>query len=109
MSISSTPCTPSTTVRFSSDDSITDKTLESLDKEQVTDLLIDRCQKITDKGLETIGKFTNLKTLRLSNCRTIKGDGLAHLTNLKKLNTLDLEGTFIKDKHLIPLSALNNL
>lgn len=47
---------------------------------------------VTDEGLKTVGKLSELTWLDLSST-TITGRGLAHLSGLKKLKTLALDST----------------
>jgi internalin A len=66
---------------------------------------------ITNEGLRTVGKLTNLTSLDLSGTK-ITGEGLIHLKDLQKLKTLSLDSTDIAENdlaHLAPLQSLERL
>lgn len=64
--------------------------------------------KVTDAGLKSLAKFTNLRSLDLTRT-AITSDGLASLTGLKKLEALNLTDTAIDDGGLAKLKALPEL
>jgi hypothetical protein len=71
------------------------------------DLRLDRL-RITDKGLECLRAFPNLK--RLSLWRTlITQDGLGHLSTLTLLERLSLDETRVSDEGLKALYGLSHL
>lgn len=49
---------------------------------------------ITDDGLVHLKDLTNLKILDLSKCIRIVGNGFQHLTNLSKLESLEVHGSY---------------
>jgi uncharacterized membrane protein/mono/diheme cytochrome c family protein len=64
--------------------------------------------KITDKGLQQVGKLKNLTRLSLDNT-TISDKGLAHLQHSKSLLYLNLYNTNITDEGLKSLEGIKNL
>lgn len=64
--------------------------------------------KISDSGLEQIGKMKNIQKLHLEQT-AITDAGLGHLKNLDYLEYLNLYGTTITDIGLMKLSPLKNL
>ena len=65
-------------------------------------------QRLTDKGLEQIGKLTNLETLEVRN-RTLTADGLKHLSKLPKLKSLVLWGVSLNRENGAALEGLKAL
>ena len=65
-------------------------------------------QRLTDKGLEHIGKLTNLETLEIRN-RTLTADGLKHLTKLPNLKSLLLWGVTLNKQSGETLEGLKAL
>lgn len=66
---------------------------------------------ITNEGLRTVGRLTNLTWLDLSGTK-ITGEGLVHLKDLQKLKTLSLDSTDVAENdlaHLAPLQSLEHL
>ena len=66
---------------------------------------------ITNQGLETVGKLTNLTKLHLENT-DITDDGLSQLSQLNNLEYLNIYGTSVTDaglKHLESLQKLRSL
>jgi hypothetical protein len=66
---------------------------------------------VTDDGLRHIKEFGKLQTLILRGTK-VKGPGLEHLQTLTKLRSLDLTGTDVSDadlRHLRDLKALQSL
>ncbi|PGH39387.1 MAG: ribonuclease inhibitor [Candidatus Nephrothrix sp. EaCA] len=64
--------------------------------------------KISDVGLEQIGKMKNIQKLHLEQT-AITDAGLRHLKNLEYLEYLNLYGTAVSDIGLMELSHLKNL
>jgi len=76
-------------------------------KEQLVWLNLSR-SKISDKGLEAVGKLKKLTRLSLDN--TAVGDaGVSFLTELKNLEYLNLYNTKVSDKAVTDLGKLSNL
>ena len=63
---------------------------------------------ITDEGLATLARFSNLTRLHLDGTR-ITDAGLAHLAALERLEYLNLYGTAVTDAGLQHLSGLHTL
>ena len=57
----------------------------------LTKLDLERCTKITDAGLEHVGKLSNLTSLALTDCEGMTDAGLDHVGKLGNLTTLSLE------------------
>lgn len=64
--------------------------------------------KVTDAGLATIGKMTNLERLHLENT-AVTDAGLAQLSGLTKLEYLNLYGTKVTDAGIAKLAANKGL
>lgn len=69
-----------------------DKVLQALEAvaETLEILCLQSGKLITDQGLQSIGRFTRLKQLHVSDGSAITDAGLAHLRSLKSLGTLEL-------------------
>lgn len=65
-------------------------------------------QHLTDKGLEHVGKLTNLETLEVRN-RKLTATGLKHLANLPKLKSLFLWGGTLNKETGVALEGLKSL
>lgn len=63
----------------------------------------------TDDDLEFLKSLTHLKELRFHNAFDVKGEGLAHLSQLKNLEKLELFYTSISGNHLKHLTDLPKL
>ncbi|MBO9595973.1 MAG: chitobiase/beta-hexosaminidase C-terminal domain-containing protein [Niabella sp.] len=63
---------------------------------------------VTDADLQTIGTFSNLRTLNLA-FTAIKGEGLRHLVRLQHLKQLSLSGTGVRPEQLYVLAPLQQL
>jgi hypothetical protein len=63
---------------------------------------------VTDAGLATLEKFTNLRAIHLDGT-AINGSGLAHLTHLQQLRYLNLSETQVTQAAVAPLSSMKNL
>lgn len=74
---------------------------------KLTSLNLSTCIPLTDDAMLTIGKFTDLECLDLSNCNRLTGTGFAGLSGLKNLKRLHLNNC----SNLIGenLSRLDNL
>ena len=57
--------------------------------------LIFRCWKVTDAGLAQLTSLENLSSLDLSNCKLISNQGLQHLSKCKEIAHLDCTNTSI--------------
>ena len=90
-------------------DTFSDQDLELLAplSEQITWLDLGKTS-VSDAGLESVGRLTNLKKLHLEKT-TVTDDGLAHLTDLTQLEYLNLYGTGVSDSGLLHLSGLTKL
>ncbi len=64
--------------------------------------------KITDEGMQTVSKLSNLTRLNLENT-ALTDKGLAAVSSLNRLQYLNLVGTNTTGEGLIPLSNLTNL
>ncbi len=64
---------------------------------------------VTDHDMLYLSKLTRLEQILLNNCKGIKGDGLVHLTNLKKLNLLALDDTSLNLKGLASVGKIHTL
>lgn len=67
---------------------------------------------ITDKGLEALKAFKQLRELNLSACKSIVGSGLSGLTDLSSLRTLDISFASLDDEvvgRCLRLKALRRL
>jgi mono/diheme cytochrome c family protein len=64
--------------------------------------------KVTDAGLEQVGKLANLRRLHLEKT-AVTDAGLAHLKNLANLEYLNLYGTAVTDAGLANLAGMKNL
>ena len=66
-------------------------------------LVLARCERVTDAGLQHVGHLTHLQELNLAWLESISGEGLiACLTPLAKMQRLDLEGLkLVTDEHLL--------
>jgi Leucine-rich repeat (LRR) protein len=88
----------------------TEKSLNLLRKFPLKSLICPA--KMTDDGLVIIGSFPQLESLVLSRQQRITDAGLKHLSNLKTLQSITLEGTNISDagiQHLRGLTELTRL
>src|SRR5262249_31335293 len=65
--------------------------------------------QVLNATLRHIGKVTSLRTLILTDCQRIDDEGVALLTDLSNLQTLDLSGTWITDSCFENLAALRSL
>jgi uncharacterized membrane protein len=63
---------------------------------------------LTDKSLDTLSKFVNLRSLNLSRTQ-IEGQYLGKLSQLEKLETLNLYGTNLTRERIAELSQLTHL
>lgn len=64
--------------------------------------------RVTDEGLEYVGKILNLTKLELTSCN-ISDKGVAFLRNLKKLETLQISKTKVTDKCLETVKCFKRL
>lgn len=76
--------------------------------QQLKHLGLDRCTHVTEEGMKSVAKLTNLEVLYLYGVK-IGDKGLSHLTGLKKLQAINLERTSITDKGLEYLKAFPSL
>ncbi len=76
-------------------------------KKQVVSLNLDK-MPVTDDDLQTVGEFTNLRTLNLSFTK-ISGKGLSHLSKLINLKNLSLSNTVVRGNELGVLADLKKL
>jgi hypothetical protein len=65
--------------------------------------------KITDAGLARIKRLPILQTLYLNLCRSITIAGFQCLAEMKQLQKLDLDGTYLNNERLECLKGLSNL
>ncbi len=65
--------------------------------------------KFSDAGMKSIGALTSLRDLRLTRCPRVTSAGLKHLSQLRNLEGLTLEGTSLTDDGLRHLANLTNL
>ncbi|MDR3624577.1 MAG: hypothetical protein P4L16_05510 [Chlamydiales bacterium] len=57
---------------------------------------------VTDDALRYVGLLTNLTRLYLRSCSKLKGEGIAQLATLSKLEHLDISGcVHLEDKHFV--------
>jgi len=63
---------------------------------------------VTDAGLDTLGKFTHLRTLHLEGT-AISGQSLGKLGHLSQLNYLNLSDTKVDESSLTPIHSMPNL
>ena len=61
---------------------------------------------ITDVGLKALSGFENLESLTIRNYPKITDDGLLHISNLRKLKSLKLNGLNISGEGFLYLSKL---
>lgn len=98
---------------------ITDAGLTHLrNMDQLAQLVLSVSCDITDEGLREIGQLTSLRSLDLASARSIPrvvvnpqitDDGIAHLTSLRGLVSLNISGTGITDEGLRHLTDLPDL
>jgi Leucine-rich repeat (LRR) protein len=86
---------------------ITDECLEHLVKLPLSILEIENT-RITDQGLEHLGRLTSLNILNLKNVN-ITDQGLPHLESLSKLTSLTIEGSSITDDGLRTIGNFSSL
>jgi len=60
---------------------------------RIETLLLDYCENITDRGVQTIASMNSLTVLDLSNCPKITSNAFLCLTELKNLKVLELFGS----------------
>lgn len=65
--------------------------------------------QISDRGLATIRHLTALEQLSLHSCKNITNEGLRHLRDMVRLETLDLARTGVTSEGMQELSVLSNL
>eukprot|EP01120_Amphizonella_sp_Union-15-10_P008057 TRINITY_DN2818_c0_g1_i2.p1 TRINITY_DN2818_c0_g1~~TRINITY_DN2818_c0_g1_i2.p1 ORF type:complete len:276 (+),score=36.97 TRINITY_DN2818_c0_g1_i2:43-870(+) len=88
---------------------ISDNGLKSLSKlTNLNELIIVSCCRITDRTIQYISNLTNLKTLNLSDCE-ITDDGIGILFNFSCLEFLDLSWSKISDNGIRQISRLDRL
>lgn len=86
-----------------------DDLLEKIGNLTGTETLILKQGQVTDEGMRSIGRLTNLERLWLRNAHAISDVGVAHLKDLKKLRNFCLTYTRITDASLERLSHLREL
>ena len=81
--------------------------------ETLTDLNLDGCRAVTDRGAASLGALTALRELNLGNCPEVTDAGVASLRALTGLERLSLRGCcLITDagmEQLLPLVRLQEL
>ena len=75
---------------------------------RVKHILLDGCEKVTDRGLAHFASLSNLEELHLAET-SVTGDGFDALCNLDRLKVLMLDGAPVTDDNLAKLPPLENL
>lgn len=95
---------------------LTDEGLNNLTKINLPNLdwlMLGKCNKITDAGMQYVAKIENLKYLSIADNPQITDDGLLKLTSLSRLETLDMRGcmgvTDLGIGHLKKMSSLKRV
>ncbi len=93
---------------------ITDEKLRDIDLESLSTVKVVNLTDtaITSDGLATVGRWTQIKQLSLTNSPGIDDRGIPLLVPLKALNSLGLHGTSVSDdglRHLADLPSLTHL
>ncbi len=88
----------------------TDKELEEnlAGRENLKELDLGGCSKITSEGFALLGNLRNLEVLNLRQTG-VTDAGMEHLRGLVHLRKLYLDGTKISGKALVPVGTLENL
>src|SRR5262245_5763093 len=104
------PGRPIIGVVFMSQKPVTDADLRQLRAfPKLRTLALGGSEKVTAKGLATVGGFKSLEDLSLSGVKAVTDDSLKHLAKLSNLQRLDLSLTAVGDKGLKHLSGLKRL
>ncbi len=96
-------------INYSTLQPLSDAQLQMLDAVALQVLRLNlRGAEVTNAGLKTIARMTNLRRLRLES-NPIDDGGMAELQGLKELRYLNLTGTKVTDRGLVSLGTLPKL
>lgn len=96
---------------YTSQGMLSDSALSAIQNfENLEELVLSNCTRLTDKGVAYLSSLVRLKKLELANCGEITDDGLLKLSTLSQLQKLDLSGCWqLTDKGMDALKSFKRL